>query len=147
MSLWVKLVVTVREAVVGISLAYQPREAAKSSLIDVCDHAALRLPKLRDLESWRTFSRWCTERVASPFAYKGGQYLSYDSLQPMPALMTQDARPKIVDALLTLISRMGQGGFVNRFISQRQRVHPRRTTIYLRWYFTINSRMSECDHK
>ena len=46
-----KLVVTVREAVVGMSLAYLPREAANSSLIDVCNHAAHRLHKLQDLES------------------------------------------------------------------------------------------------
>jgi len=45
-----KLVVTVREAVMGMSLAYLPREAATSSVIEVCNHAPLRLPKLRDLK-------------------------------------------------------------------------------------------------
>jgi len=56
-----KLVVTVREAVVGTllaypprvavvgtSLAYPPREAANFSIIRVCNHAPLRLPKLQD---------------------------------------------------------------------------------------------------
>jgi len=52
------------------------------------------------------------ECVASAFAYNGGQYLSYDNLQPVPALINQDERRKIVDAPLTLISRIGQGAFV-----------------------------------
>ena len=77
-----KLVVTVREAVGGMSLAYLPREAANSSLIEVCNHAPLILPKMRDLELLtlirRSFSPWGRERVTSAFAYKGGQYLSYD---------------------------------------------------------------------
>jgi len=46
-----KLVVTVREAVMGMSLAYLLSEAANSPSIEVCNHAPLRLPKLRDLES------------------------------------------------------------------------------------------------
>ena len=46
-----KLVSTVREAVAGMSLAYLPREAANSFLIEVCNHAPLILPKMRDLKS------------------------------------------------------------------------------------------------
>jgi len=135
-SLLVKLVVTVREAVVGTSLAYLPTEAGNSSLIEVCNQAPLRLPKLRDLKSltliWPSFSRWGRECDASAFAYEGGQYLSYDYLQPMPTLITQDARPKIIDAPLTLISMMGQGAFVYIFWSQRWTVHPKRRIMYHR---------------
>jgi len=36
---------------VGTSLAYLPREAANSSVIDVCNHVPLGLPKLQDLKS------------------------------------------------------------------------------------------------
>jgi len=36
----------------GMSLAYLPIEAANSSLIEVCNHAALILPKMRDLKSF-----------------------------------------------------------------------------------------------
>jgi len=46
-----KLVVTVWEAVAGMSLAYLPREAANSSLIEVYNHAPLIFHKMRDLES------------------------------------------------------------------------------------------------
>jgi len=52
-SLYMKLVVTVQEAVTRMSLAYLPREAANSSLIEVCNHVALILPKMRDLNSLR----------------------------------------------------------------------------------------------
>jgi len=38
----------------------------------------------------------------------------------MPALITQDARPEIVDTQLTLISKMGHGAFVHIFQSQRR---------------------------
>jgi len=144
-----KWVVTVREAVVGFSLAYLPSEAAIFSLIEVCNQALHRLAKLWDVKSltliWCSFSRCSRERVASAFAYKGGQYLSYDYLQPMPALVTQDARPKIVDALLTLISRIRQGAFVYMFWSPRRLVHPRRTTMYHRYHCMINSGILECD--
>jgi len=70
------------------------------------------------------------ERVASVFAYKRGQYLSYDYLQRIPTLITQDARPRIVDALLMLISKLGQGVFVYIFRSQRRPVNPKTTLSY-----------------
>jgi len=66
----------------GMSYAYLPREAANSSLIEVCNHAPLILPKLQDVDLlmviWRSFVRSGWECVASAFAYKEGQYLSYD---------------------------------------------------------------------
>jgi len=103
----------------GMSLAYLPREAANSSLIEVCDHAPRRLPTMQDLKSltlsWRSFSRWGRECVTSSFAFKEGQYLSYDYLQPIATQITQDARPKIVDPVLMLISRMGQATCLSIF--------------------------------
>jgi len=123
-------VVTVREALIGTSVAYLPVEAPNSSLTEACNHAPLRLPKLQDLKSltliWRSFSWWGRGRVASAFAYKGGQFLSYDYLQPMPALITQDGWPEIIDALLRLISRMGQGAFLYVFWAPRRPVHPKK---------------------
>jgi len=46
-----QLVVIVREAVTGMSLAYLPREADNSSLIEIWNHVLLILPKMRDLNS------------------------------------------------------------------------------------------------
>jgi len=39
---------------------------------------------------------------------EGSQYLVYEWLQPFATEVTEDAQPKIVDAQLTLIFRMGQ---------------------------------------
>jgi len=58
--------------------------------------------------------------VALCFAYKAGQYLSYDYLQPMGTQITQDARPKIIDAALMLISRMGHGVSLSILFLQRR---------------------------
>jgi len=103
----------------GTSLAHLPGDAAKSSLIEVCNHVPLRLPKMRNLESLmlscRSFSRWGREHVTSSFAYKGGQYGRYDYQQPMATPITQDVTPEIIDTLLMLISRMGQRVYLSNF--------------------------------
>jgi hypothetical protein len=44
-------VVIVWEAVMGRPLAYQPRKAAKTLYIDVCDHLPPRLPKIQAQKS------------------------------------------------------------------------------------------------
>jgi hypothetical protein len=49
------------------------------------------------------------------FAYKGGLKIRYDSLQPIGGVITQDARPKIVEASLTLIFKFGQEWCYNLF--------------------------------
>jgi len=46
--------------------------------------------------------------VAFSLSYQGSQYIIYDSSQPFATLITYDAKPEIVDALLTLIFMMGQ---------------------------------------
>jgi len=51
-----KYVVTAREAVTGISLAYLPIEAANAMVIDVSDQATLTLRKMRD-QKWLTLCR------------------------------------------------------------------------------------------
>jgi len=55
-----------------------------------------------------SFAEWGGEHVAVSFAYNGGLYLVYKCPQPIATQITQDARPKIVDALLTLICRIAQ---------------------------------------
>jgi len=114
-----KNVLAVQEAIAGIPLADLPSEAANSFLIEVCDHVPLRLHKMGDLKSlmlsWRSFSRWGSERVSSSLAFKGGQFLGYDYLQPIATQITQHATLKIIDAMLTFISRMGKGACLSIF--------------------------------
>ena len=49
-SLKLKIVVTVREAVAVMSLAYLPKDAANSTVIEVCNHAPHILPNIRHPE-------------------------------------------------------------------------------------------------
>jgi len=132
-------------------LAYLRRQAANTSSIEVRDVAPLWLPLMRDLQcltpSWLSCSRWGRERVASSFSFKGGQYLSYDYLQPVTTWTTQDARPNIIAAPFTLISRMGQGACLSSFWLERRPVHPKTTMMYHCYYFMINCRISQCDPK
>jgi len=43
-------------------------------------------------------SEWAKQHVTLSFAYKGGQYLSYKSLQPITTWIDQDATPSNVNA-------------------------------------------------
>jgi hypothetical protein len=53
-------------------------------------------------------------------SYKGGQYSIYDSPQPLTTLITNNAKPEIIDAPLTLIFMMGQGACRFLFVLQRR---------------------------
>jgi len=52
-----------------------------------------------------------------------------------------------VDALLTLICRMWLAAWVCLFCTSRRLIRPKWTVTYQCQYFTINSSISECDHK
>jgi len=71
------------------------------------EHIAFDLPDLQDQKSltlrWRSTSEWGREREAPSFAYKASQYPIYEWTQPIAKQITNDARPKIVDAPSTLI--------------------------------------------
>jgi len=54
-----------------------------------------------------SFSRWGREGTRISFCYKRGQECLYDCPQPIGGLITQDARPNILDAPLTLIWMYG----------------------------------------
>ena len=79
----------------------------KNLILSSNDQIAFELPDLEDQYSlmlcWRSFSEWGREHVAHSFAYKASQYLSYEWPQQIAMQITQDARPKILDAPLTLI--------------------------------------------
>jgi len=87
--------------------------AANSLFIGVCDQERFRFPEMQDQASLtlsrRLFSRGGRERVAFSFAYEGCQYFNYVYSVPKPVLITQPTGRRIVDAPLTLNSKMGQG--------------------------------------
>jgi len=76
-------------------------------IMDLCDKVSLLLPKMQNHKSLslhgRSFSSRRREGIAIAFAYKGSQSFLYDCMQPIIHQMTQDARPKTIDAPLTLI--------------------------------------------
>ena len=74
--------------------------------------------------SWWSFSWWGRQRVSSSVAYEGSQYPIDDCLQPIATQITQDARQRINDTLLTLIFRMGQGACRFLFCLYRYPIPP-----------------------
>jgi len=82
----------------------------KTSFIDTTALIALSLTMIQGQKSlmlcWHSFSRWGRGCVAFVFTYKGSEYFIYNYQWRDTPRMTQDAAPKIVDALLTLIFRM-----------------------------------------
>jgi len=46
--------------------------------------------------------------VVGPFAHKGCQYCHYGLMLSCSPVIIQNVRPEIINAQLTLISRMGQ---------------------------------------
>jgi len=92
--------------------------------MDVCNWSPVILPRMQNQKlltlCWWSFLGWGRERAAIIFAPKGGQYLIYGCLQPITSGITQDARPKIIDAPLTVIFRMGQGACCYCFCLRRR---------------------------
>jgi len=97
---------------VTMSYTVLPRKAAIKLVIDSSDQVTFTLPYLQDEKwlalCWRIFWSWGREPDTMILDVEGSQYLVYEWLQPSITQVTQDAQPKIVDAPLTLISRMVQ---------------------------------------
>ena len=91
----------------GMSLSLCPTKAANTSFMTAHSHLQLWLPMMQNQKSltlcWHSFSWWGREHVATSLFYKGGQYASYVSPQPLTTLITNDAKPKIIHAPLMLI--------------------------------------------
>jgi len=64
---------------------------------------------------WPSFSKWRRVGIAIYFANKGSYKFLYDWLRPIGGVISQDAWPIIIDAPLTLIFMMEQGGYCNLF--------------------------------
>ena len=96
-----------------------PIKAANNSFMTEYNISEVWFPRTHDQKSltlrWRSFSWWGREGIAICFAYEGCQWLLYDWLQPVGGVISQVAWPTIVDAQLTLIFMMGQGGYRNLF--------------------------------
>jgi len=73
---------------------------------------AIWLSKMQDQNlltlHWWTFVGDSSNIVTSIFAHKRSQYCDYGVMPLHSPVIMQDARTKRVNALLTLISRMGQ---------------------------------------
>jgi len=88
-----------------------PIKVAENSFMTNCHLFVVWLPMTYDQKPFalcrRSSSRGSREGIAICFAYNGGEQFLYDWLQPIGSVITLDTWPKIVDALLTLISKMG----------------------------------------
>ena len=75
-------------------------------------HISDQLPDLRDqislMPCWCSVSESGREHITFSFAYNSSLYVIYECLWPIAMQINLDAKITIVDALLTLIFRMGQ---------------------------------------
>jgi len=89
-----------------------PIEAADTMIIGWWDCIALWLSKMEDQKLFMLFGYSflgdSSNVVATMFGLEGGQYFDYVSQQPSLFLIIRLTRPRIVDASMTLVSRMGQ---------------------------------------
>jgi len=96
-----------------------PIKAAKDSFMTDCSLSEVWFPRTHDQKllmlRWCSFSWWGRDGIAMYFAYKGHQKYLDDWVRPIGGVISQDSWPKIVDAPLTLIFMMGQGGYCNLF--------------------------------
>ena len=110
---WHSADVQFRDGAGSVSLSLLPIMGGSTSIVYIPDQIVFVLPDLQDRKSLtlcsRSCSRWGRELLAFFFAYRGGQCCSY--VQPLQNYfsITRLTRPKIVDAQLTLIFKMGQG--------------------------------------
>jgi len=90
-----------------LPLTFSPIKVANTLIIYRNDHIAFELPDLQDKKSltlcWHSISEWGRDRETRSFAYKARQSCISEYSQPIAMPITNDARPKIIDAPLTLI--------------------------------------------
>jgi len=90
-----------------VLLSVLPIKAAKNSVVTNYNLSEVWLPRTHDNTSlmlrWCSFSWWGREGIAICVAYKGGQELLCDWLQPSGGVISKNVWPKIVNAPLMLI--------------------------------------------
>jgi len=96
----------------SISLSLWPLKAANTSPMHNKEQITFQLPDLQDWKlltlHWGSFWRSARERVIVSLGLKYGQYLICDHFHPTATLITNHARPKIIEMPLSMIFRMGQ---------------------------------------
>jgi len=101
----------------------------------ICNLSPPRLHMIHDKQllilCWRSFLEWCREGVAICIAFNGSQKFLSDCLQHIISVITQDAWPQIIDALLSLIFKIGQGRYCNLLcLFRRPKIHLWLTATY-----------------
>jgi hypothetical protein len=101
-----------QDGAVTMLFSVLPKKAASMLVMDSSDQVTFLLQDIQDKKSltlhFRIFPGWGREHDSINLDWEASQYLVYESLQPFTPWVTQDTQPKIVDALWTLIFRMGQ---------------------------------------
>ena len=78
----------------------------------------------------------CRRNIPFLFTYIGCQQHLYVCFRSRVTHMTEDAKPRIVDALLTLIFKIGQEGYCYLLgQSQQPILHLRHSTTYCLWHY------------
>jgi len=99
------------KATMEFSSAIQSTKIVKTMYMHNNGHIALWLTIMQGQQSltlqWHSFSRWDSECFAFSVYFEGGQYSIYGYLQRIAPQITQDTRPMIGDASLTLIFQTG----------------------------------------
>jgi len=106
---------------------FLPIEAVNSSGMSSYIRAMPWLPNTNDHKlltlCWRSFSGWGNIYDMHCCSGKGRHSIVYESLPQSNTWISQDARPKIVHAPLTLIFRIGQGAYRYWFCPWRRPIH------------------------
>ena len=112
----------------SVLLSLLPIKAARNSFMTDYNLSEVWFHSTDDQKSftirWRSFSQCGREGIAYCFADKGGQKFLYDWLQRIGCVISLETWPKIVDAALTFILTMVQGGYCYLFCQSRQRKIP-----------------------
>jgi hypothetical protein len=120
-----------------MSLSLLPIKAANTLFMTVCHLARPILSKIYNQQlltlCWHLFSIWGREGIAISLAHKGAQSCQYDSLQPICSVITHNTWPIIIDTLLMLILKLGQGRYCHLFCLLRWPMIPLWLPTTYRW--------------
>jgi len=95
---------------VTVVLSLSPMKAANTSVMHKSNQITVYLPYFQDHKSLtlrcRSFSQWGSDHGAGSFAYESCRYIGYEYERPNRCVISVLTKPRIVDALLTLILTM-----------------------------------------